>query len=38
MYKVLMDEDYRTRSYSFVGKKELYLEVKDNKIQILSEG
>jgi len=38
MYKVLMDEDYKTSSYSFIGKKELYLEVKDNKIQILSEG
>lgn len=38
MYKVLMDEDYKTRSYSFVGKKELYLELKDNKIEILSEG
>lgn len=38
MFKVLMDEDYRTRTYTFVGTKELYLELKDNKIQILSEG
>jgi len=38
MYKVLMDEDYRTKYYTFVGKKELYIEVKDNKVQILAEG
>lgn len=38
MYKVLMDEDYRTRTYTFVGKKELYLELNGNEIQILSEG
>lgn len=38
MYKVLMDEDYRTKYYTFVGKKELYIELKDNKIKILAEG
>lgn len=38
MFKVLMDEDYKTKFYSFVGKKELYIELKDNKIEILAEG
>ncbi|WP_228256987.1 L,D-transpeptidase family protein [Malaciobacter mytili] len=38
MYKVLMDEVYRTNSYKFDGKKELFIELKDNKIEILSEG
>ncbi|WP_424687887.1 L,D-transpeptidase family protein [Halarcobacter ebronensis] len=38
MYKVLMDEDYKTKYYTFVGKKELYIELKDNKVQILAEG
>lgn len=38
MFKVLMDEDYRTKFYTFVGKKELYIELKDNKIEILAEG
>ncbi len=38
MFKVLMHEDYRTKYYTFVGKKELYIELKDNKIEILAEG
>ncbi|NVJ52896.1 MAG: L,D-transpeptidase family protein [Campylobacteraceae bacterium] len=38
MYKVLMDEDYKTKYYTFEGKKELYIELKDNKVQILAEG
>ena len=38
MYKVLMDEDYQTKYYTFMGKKELYIEIKDNKIKILAEG
>ena len=38
MYKVVMDEDYRTKYYTFNGKKELYLELKNNKIEILAEG
>jgi len=38
MYKVLMDEDYKTKYYTFVGKKELYIELKDNKVVILAEG
>ncbi|RXK13096.1 hypothetical protein CP965_04660 [Halarcobacter mediterraneus] len=38
MYKVIMDEDYQTKYYTFVGKKELYIELKDDKVKILSEG
>ena len=38
MYKVVMDEDYKTKYYTFNGKKELYIELKDNKIEILAEG
>lgn len=38
MYKVVMDEDYKTRTYQFVGKKELYIELKDNEMRILAEG
>lgn len=38
MFKVLMDEDYRTKTYTFNGRKELYIELKDNKIKILAEG
>ncbi|WP_419782920.1 L,D-transpeptidase Cds6 family protein [Malaciobacter marinus] len=38
MYKVLMDEKYRTRNHKFDGKKELFIELKDNTIKILTEG
>lgn len=38
MFKIVMDEDYKTKYYTFVGKKELYIELKDNKIEILAEG
>lgn len=38
MFKVLMDEDYQTDVYTFNGRKELYIELKDNKIEILAEG
>ena len=38
MFKVVMDQYYRTKSYFYEGVKELYLELKDNKITILSEG
>lgn len=38
MYKIVMDEDYKTKYYTFVGKKELYIELKNNKIEILAEG
>lgn len=37
LFKVIMDEVYKTRSYQFKGKKELYLEIVGNKISILSE-
>jgi hypothetical protein len=33
-----MDEDYKTKYYTFNGRKELYIELKDNKIKILAEG
>lgn len=38
MFKIVMDEDYKTESYVFNGKKELYIEIKKNDISILSEG
>lgn len=38
MYKVVMDQYYKTKRYKFKGKKELYIEVKNNKVAILSEG
>lgn len=38
MYKVVMDEDYKTRTHNFEGKKELYIELKDNNMSILAEG
>ena len=38
MYKIVMDEDYKTRTYKFEGKKELYIELKNNKMTILAEG
>ena len=37
LFKVVMDEDYKTKTYKFNGKKELYLEVLNNKISILTE-
>ena len=38
LFKVIMDEIYKTKNYQFKGKKELYLEIIDNKISILTEG
>ena len=38
MYKIVMDEDYKTRTYKFEGKKELYIELDNNKMSILAEG
>lgn len=38
MFKIKFHEDYRTKSYTFVGMKELFVEVKDNKVKILAEG
>ncbi len=37
IYKVLMDEIYKTKTYEFDGEKELFIELKDNKVEILSE-
>ena len=38
VFKVIMDEDYSSSSMTFNGKKELYLELNDNKVEILVEG
>jgi murein L,D-transpeptidase YafK len=38
MYKIVMDQVYKTKNYTFEGKKELYIELAENKIAILSEG
>ena len=38
MFKIVMDQHYKTKSYFYEGVKELYIELKDNKITILSEG
>lgn len=37
MFKVLMDEEYSSPAVKFTGKKELFLEIADNQIKILSE-
>lgn len=37
LYKVLMDEKYKTKNHKFNGKKELYLEVLNGEISILTE-
>ncbi len=37
LYKIIFDELYKTNSYSFNGKKELYVELKDGKLSILTE-
>jgi len=37
IFKVVMDELYKTKNHTFNGKKELYLEVKNNSISILAE-
>lgn len=38
MFKIVMDQYYKTNSYKFEGKKELYIELDNNKVSILSEG
>ncbi len=39
LFKIVMDEDYKARYYKFKGKKELYIELKNNgNISILTEG
>jgi len=37
LFKVIMDEKYKTKTYRFNGKKELYIELLDDKIFILTE-
>lgn len=37
MYKVFMDEEYLSPTVTFYGKKELFLEIKDEQVFILSE-
>lgn len=37
MYKVLMDEEYLSPTVKFYGKKELFLEIVNNQVKILSE-
>ena len=38
MFRVTMDQDYRSPTVKFVGKKELYLEIVNNEVKILTEG
>ncbi|RXJ99472.1 hypothetical protein CRU98_05450 [Arcobacter sp. CECT 8986] len=38
IYRILMDEKYRTKNYKFDGEKELFVEIIDNRIEILAEG
>lgn len=38
MFKIVMDQDYRTKSYKYQGIKELYIQLDADKISILSEG
>ncbi len=38
MFKISMDENYKTKSYVFNGKKELYIELKNGIVSILNEG
>jgi len=37
MFRIIMDENYKAKFYKFIGKKELYIELIDNKMQILIE-
>lgn len=37
LFKVVMDEIYKTKSYKFEGKKELYVEIQNDSISILTE-
>lgn len=37
MFKIVMDEYYKTKSYFFKGQKELYVKLENNKVSILSE-
>lgn len=37
MFKVIMDENYKTNNYKFDGKKELYIEILNDGFKILTE-
>ena len=37
LFKIIMDEKYKTKSYQFSGKKELYVELVEGRILILTE-
>ncbi|MDC0932292.1 L,D-transpeptidase family protein [Arcobacteraceae bacterium] len=37
LFKIVMDEKYKTKNYQYNGKKELYVELLDNRISILTE-
>jgi len=37
IFKVVMDEYYKTKNYKFNGKKELYIEISNDKFKILTE-
>ncbi len=37
IFRISFDEVYKTASYSFVGKKELYVKMEDDKMKILVE-
>lgn len=37
IYKIVFDELYKTKSYTFEGKKELYVQIKENRFLILTE-
>ncbi len=37
MFKILMDQEYLSPSVKFYGKKELFLEIVNNQVKILSE-
>ena len=37
MYRILMDEEYTSPSVKFYGKKELFVEIANNQLQILTE-
>jgi murein L,D-transpeptidase YafK len=37
MFRITMDENYKTANYRFQGKKELFIELINNKMKILTE-
>ena len=37
MFQIIMDEYYKTKTYKYIGKKELFVEIVNNKMEILTE-